>query len=151
MNSAYLVGLEPFYDTENVYYQQAYMEYSTLKESLDDDSINSFIEDICNLRALGCVNAEDMLKCIHRFSNKVERRYAFRRYDKWKRSQTYIHMTINETGDEIEQPCTQYVAHYERKTNPKARIRYIERVSIVSRISEDVRSDSKTVDQNDKE
>lgn len=133
-NSAYIVGLEPFYDTENPYYQQAYMEYTTLKNSLDEDAINSFVENICYLKVRGCVDAEDMLSCIHQFSCKQERRFAFRRYERWRKSQTYTHVTLNETGDETEEQCTRYVAHYEHGQDPQKRIRYIERVSILPRI-----------------
>lgn len=148
MNSAYIVGLQPFYNEENPYFQQAYMEYTTLKNSLDDDAICSFIEDICNLKALGCIGAEDMLKCIHKFSNKSERKYAFKRYERWKKSQTYTHITINDNGDTEEKQCSKYVAHYEYKHDPEARIRYIERVSIIPSVPESVRFDGRTTDEN---
>lgn len=62
------------------------MEYTTLKNNIDEEVINRFIEDICNLRALGCINAEDMLKCIHRFSTKGDRKAAFTRYERWRNS-----------------------------------------------------------------
>ena len=137
MNSAYIVGLQPFYDIENPYYQQAYMEYMTLKNSLDEDAINSFIENLCYLRVHGCVDAKDMLNCIHQFSYRSERRAAFKRYEKWKRSQVYTHIVLDNDGNAVEEPCTQYVAHYEHCKNPKARIRYIERVSIYQKIQED--------------
>lgn len=150
VNSAFIVGLQPFYDEENPYYQQAYMEYTALKDNMDDDAMMSFIEDICNLRAHGCVDAEDMLKCIHQFSNKAERKYAFKRYERWKKSQTYAHITINELGDQTEQPCSKYVAHHEYKNNPEARIRYIERVSIISRVPESVKLDNEPIEENNK-
>ena len=149
MNSAYIVGLEPFYDTENPYYQQAYMEYTTLKNSLDDEAINSFIENICNLRVLGCINAEDMLNCIHMFNSKGERKYAFKRYYKWRKSQVYTHMTLNDVGDEIEEQCTRYVAHYEHGLDPQKRIRYIERVSIIPGVQKGLEDTSRTTEKVD--
>lgn len=136
VNSAYIVGLEPFYNTENPHYQQAYIEYKKLKNNLDDDTINGFIEGICNLRALGCVDAEDMLKCIHQFSSKMDRKTAFARYEKWKNSQTYTHTILNDEGDEVEQECTKYVAHYEHRKAPQKRIRYTEGVSSFPGIQE---------------
>ena len=136
MNSAYIVGLLPFYDAENPYYQQSYMEYITLKKHLDEDAINSFIENICYLRAFGCVDAEDMLNCIHQFSTKGDRKAAFNRYEKWRDGQGYVHTILNDSGDEIEEQCTRFIAHYEHIKNPQKRIRYIEKVSIFPGIQE---------------
>ena len=150
-NAAFIVGLQPFYDENNPYFQQAYMEYNTLKDSQDEEAVQSFIEGLCNLKALGCVNAEDMLKCIHQFSNKAERKYAFKRYDRWKNSQVYTHITINDDDERIEQPCTRYVAHYEYKNNQEARIRYIERVSIISKVPESVKIDGRIAEEDIKE
>jgi len=147
-NSAFIVGLQPFYDENNPYFQQAYMEYITLKNNLDNEILNSFIEDLCNLKAIGCVGAEEMLRCIHQYSNKAERKYAFKRYERWKNSQTYIHTTINDNGESEEQPCSKYVAHYEYKNNEDARIRYIERVSIIKGIPESIRLDSNSTKEN---
>lgn len=144
INSAYIVGLEPFYDIENPYYQQAYMEYNTLKKSLDEDAINSFVENICYLRIRGCVDARDMLDCIHQFSYKQERRFAFRRYERWRKSQTYTHITLDDVGEETEEQCTRYVAHYEHGKDPQKRIRYIERVSIIPRIQESCNDSDRT-------
>lgn len=77
-----------------------------------------------------------MLECIHQFSYKSERKLAFRRYEKWRKSQVYTHLRLNDVGDEIEEQCTRYVAHYEHGKDPQKRIRYIERVSIIPRIQE---------------
>lgn len=143
MNSAYIVGLEPFYDIENPYYQQAYMEYTALKNSLDEDAVNSFVENICYLRIRGCVDAEDMLSCIHQFSYRSERRAAFKRYERWKKSQVYTHIVLNNDGDGVEEQCTQYVAHHEHCKNPKAKIRYIERVSIFQKAQDFNETDDK--------
>lgn len=112
------------------------MEYTTLKNTLDEEAVNSFVEDICSLRARGCVDAEDMLNCIHQFNSKGERKFAFRQYERWRKSQIYTHITLNDTGDEVEEQCTKYVAHYEHSKDPQKRIRYIERVSIIPRIQE---------------
>jgi hypothetical protein len=55
-----------------------------------------------------------MLKCIHQFSSKHERKTAFNAYRKWKNNQTYTHTTIDEDGNPEERQCTRYIAHSER-------------------------------------
>lgn len=144
INSAYIVGLEPLYDAENPYFQQAYMEYATMKQNLEEGAINSFVDNICNLRALGCVNAEDMLRCIHQFDNKADRKVAFDTYNKWRSSQTYTHTVLDDMGDEKEEPCTRYVAHYEYTKYPQKRIRYTEEVDTVGGLQKSA-ADSKRV------
>ena len=114
MNSAYILDLEPVYDKENYYFQQAKMEYETIKKKFGDEGVDSFVDDICSIKASGSVNAEQMLKCIHQYSNKNERKNAFNTYYNWRNNQPYTHITINEDGKRIEQPCTRYTYHFER-------------------------------------
>ena len=73
----------------------------------------SFIDDICTIKSCGSVNAEQMLKCIHQFSNKYERKQAFNAYNKWRKEQYYCHITINENGDPEQTECTRYIKHAE--------------------------------------
>lgn len=112
------------------------MEYTELKKHLDEDAINSFIEDICYLHAFGCVDAEDMLNCIHQFSTKGDRKAAFNTYWKWRDGQGYTHSILNDSGDEVEEECTRFIAHYEHIKYPQKRIRYTEKISIFPRIQE---------------
>ena len=77
INSAFIVDMEPEYDENNPYLIQAYQEYRQLEEKFDEEGALSFIDDICSLKACGAVNAEQMLKCIHYYSTKQERRDAF--------------------------------------------------------------------------
>lgn len=74
INSAFILDLEPEYDENNEYFIQAYNEYSTIKDKFGDEGVESFIDDICSIKACGSVSAEQMLQCIHQFSNKRERR-----------------------------------------------------------------------------
>ena len=113
MNSAYIVDLEPIYDTQNPYFIQAYEEFKAIQDKYEDEAAMSFVDDICSIRACGSVNAEQMLKCIHQFSTKHERKAAFSKYNNWLKEQTYCHITINENGDPQETPCTKYVKHAE--------------------------------------
>lgn len=61
-----------------------------------------------------------MLKCIHFYSSKYERKQAFRKYENWINNQVYTHVIINEKGDPQRTECTRYVAHAEigSKTEP---------------------------------
>jgi len=70
INSMYILDLTPVYDEQNQYFQQAKVEYNAIKNKYGEDGVESFIEDICSIRACGSVDAERMLKCIHQYSNK---------------------------------------------------------------------------------
>ena len=114
VNSAYIVDLEPEYDDENPYLIQAYQEYQTLEDKFEKEGALSFIDEICSLKARGAVDAEQMLKCIHQYSTKHERREAFSTYKQWKKEQFYTHTTFDENGNPRQTPCTRYVKHAEK-------------------------------------
>lgn len=116
INSAYIVDLEPVYDKENKYYLQAVDEYTKLKDKFADKAITDIIGHICCLDVMGCINAEQILKCIHQYSSRRERAQSFSRYYNWKNNQVYKHKTINENGDIVETECTRYVSHFERSS-----------------------------------
>lgn len=56
-----------------------------------------------------------MLKCIHYYSTKQERRDAFNTYRKWKKDQFYTHLTFDENGNPQQTQCTRYVKHAETR------------------------------------
>ena len=116
INSAYIVDLEPMYDKNNKYYKQAIEEYNKLKDKFADKAITDIIGHICNLDAMGVVNAEQMLKCIHQYSSRRERAQSFSKYYNWRNNQIYTHKTINDNGDIVETKCSRYVAHFERSS-----------------------------------
>lgn len=68
-----------------------------------------------------------MLKCIHQYSSKYERNYAFKKYENWANSQVYTHLEINEKGDPQRVECTRYVAHAEIGTKTEPKVNYISR------------------------
>ena len=70
VNSLYIIDLEPIYDENNQYFQQAKGEYGMIKNKFGEEGVESFIEDVCSIRACGSVDAERMLKCIHQYSSK---------------------------------------------------------------------------------
>lgn len=125
INSAFILNLQPEYDEQNRYFRQAIVEYELIKNKYGDEGIESFIDDICSIRACGCVDAERMLKCIHQYSSKKERKEAFGIYYDWKNSQVYTHLTINDDGDPQEKECSKYVYHAERMLGKPGLVRSI--------------------------
>lgn len=99
INAAFILNLEPEYDETNPYFVQAWTEFIAIRDKYDDEALQSFVDDICAIRACGSVNAEQMLTRIHQFSDKKTRRQAFGKYREWKDKQYYSHITINEDGD----------------------------------------------------
>lgn len=58
INASYIVDLEPEYDETNLYFTQAYAEYKLIRDKYGDEGLESFVDDICAIRACGSVNAE---------------------------------------------------------------------------------------------
>ena len=114
INAAFILNLEPEYDETNPYFVQAWTECSAIKDKYDDEGLQTFIDEICAIRACGSVDAERMLTRIHQFSDKKTRKQAFGKYREWKNKQYYSHITINENGELQETKCTRYVSHVER-------------------------------------
>lgn len=80
MNIAFIVGHIPTYDDQNTYFKQSKAEYELLKDKFGDEGVMSFMDNICNLGVAGSVNAIQMLKYIHQYSNKDQRDNAFKKY-----------------------------------------------------------------------
>lgn len=114
MNSAFILDMEPEYDVDNEYFKQAVAEYTIIRDKYGDEGLETFIDDICCIKACGSVDAERMLKCIHQFSSKYERKQARNEYNAWKANKLYTHITINENGDPERKECSKYVYHAER-------------------------------------
>lgn len=66
-----------------------------------------------------------MLKCIHHYSYKADRKQALDIYYKWRKNQKFEHLITNENGDQEWEECSRYIAHNEWKDNTK-RVRYTE-------------------------
>lgn len=49
-------------------------EYTIIKEKYGEEGVESFIDEVCCIKACGCVDAERMLNCIHQYSSKHERK-----------------------------------------------------------------------------
>lgn len=114
INSCFILDLEPIYDENDQYFIRAFDEYTILKNKYGEDGVISFIERCANLSSSGAVTAEQMLKSIHHYSSKIERKQAFRDYHTWKNNKKYTHTTINEDGEIERRECSMYVYHVER-------------------------------------
>lgn len=124
INSAYIVDSQPFYDENDKYYIQSYEEYNKIKAKFGQEGAISYVKDICNLAALGCVNANQMLNRIHYYNSSFEKKNAIKQYEKWIDSQVYTHIEINEKGDPQRTECTRYVAHAEYGTDTEPQVSY---------------------------
>lgn len=114
INSAFIAGVEPFYDEDNEYYKQAKFELEKISEMFDEDGVMGFVNDIGMLQAGGMCDGERLLKYIHQYSDKHERKQAMKKYSEYLNSITYTTTSIDEDGNPQETKCTKYVAHIER-------------------------------------
>ena len=112
INSTYMVDGKLFYDEQDVYFQQSLQEYLIVRDKFGEDGVESFINKICSLSAVGKVNGEHMLKYIHQFSQKKDRKAAYKKYEQFKNNVKYKIQVINEENGEIEyKECSKYIAH----------------------------------------
>lgn len=120
VNACIIAGVQPSYDIDNQYFKQSYKTYAMIKDRFGEGGIYSFLGDLCNLKATGVVNGEQMLQYIHRFDTKKVRDKAYSKYQKSKKNQTYTHIIQGIDGLE-ERKCTKYVAHAEQSKDSSER------------------------------
>lgn len=65
INSLFILDLEPIYDKNNEYFKQSKTEYEIIRDKFGEEGVESFIDDICCIKACGTVDAKLMLKRIH--------------------------------------------------------------------------------------
>ena len=114
VNSAYIAGTQPFYDEQDEYYQQAKFELERIADVFDEDGVMGFVNDIGMLQAGGMCDGERLLKYIHQYSDRRERKAAIKKYNEYMDNLTYTTTSIDEDGNPQETKCTKYVAHIER-------------------------------------
>lgn len=125
INLAYLHDSQPFYSVEDEYYIKAYDEITLLLEKVGLEGTKSFVNNICNLKAMGCVDALLMLKQIHQFSSNIERNTAFKDYQRWLNTQHYSHLQLNDKEELERVECTRYIAHSDYNTRFEPQVEYI--------------------------
>lgn len=123
INISYVANNKLVYDQENFYFKKSYTEYMLIKDKFGEDGIMSFISNVGNIGVAGCVDGIQMLKCIHQYSRKEERKNAFNKYKQHVKNIRYSHLVKGEDGKLERTECTKYVAHYESahkcNTEPK--------------------------------
>lgn len=122
----YVAGTSPIYDENSPYFKQAQLEYELIKDKFDEDGVESYINNIAAIGASGCVDGIRMLKCIHQYSDRQERKKAFNTYYDWKNNQKYTHIIKDEDGNPIEVECTKYVYDAERMLQQRGLLKSIE-------------------------
>lgn len=114
INSAYIADVEPIYDENNEYFKESLSQYTLLRDKVGEDAVMSFIDTICSIGVIGCVGGRDMLRCIHRYSTRGERNSAIKKYEEWRKSLKYKHLTKDEEYKPVIKECSKYVAHVDK-------------------------------------
>lgn len=117
INASYIAGVQPIFDENDEFFKQSLTEYTSLRRSFGDDGILSFVNSICNLSSCGKVSGEDMLRCLHRYSQKSEKAAALNKYKQHIKSTKYSHLIKKEDGKQSRVECSKYVAHVELAKN----------------------------------
>ena len=111
MHISFIVNQLPQFDKEDQYFQQSLNEYRMLTDKYGNDGAMSFINNLCNLGVAGSVNGLQMLKYIHRYTDKYNKYKAFKEYGQYIKNQKYTFQSINDDGELETRPCTKYIAN----------------------------------------
>ena len=111
MHISFIVNQLPQFDKEDQYFQQSLNEYRMLTDKYGNDGAMSFINNLCNLGVAGSVNGLQMLKYIHRYTDKYNKYKAFKEYGQYIKNQKYIFQSRNDDGELETRPCTKYIAN----------------------------------------
>ena len=115
INCTKIVNSEPVYDVQNKYYIQAYQELTQIRNKVGLQALATFIRDLCNVFALGCINGEQMLKCILCYDSSKLRKKAINKYKQHMKDIQYTHIIKNDDGENISEPCSKYVYHVDQR------------------------------------
>ena len=115
INCTKMVNSEPVYDVQNKYYIQAYQELTQIRNKVGLQALATFIRDLCNVFALGCINGEQMLKCILCYDSSKLRKKAINKYKQHMKDIQYDHIIKNDDGENISEPCSKYVYHVDQR------------------------------------
>ena len=111
MHISFIVNQLPQFDKEDQYFQQSLNEYRMLTDKYGNDGAMSFINNLCNLGVAGSVNGLQMLKYIHRYTDKYNKYKAFKEYGQYIKNQKYTFQSRNDDGELETRTCTKYIAN----------------------------------------
>ena len=124
INLAYLCNSQPFYDINDQYYIQSTKEIQMIINKVGLEEAKKFVNGICNVKVMGCIDGDLMLKQVHQFSTNIDRITAFKDYQNWLDTQYYTHLQLNNDGDLIRTICTRHMAHSEYNTIYEPQVHY---------------------------
>ena len=111
MHISFIVNQLPQFDKEDQYFQQSLNEYRMLTDKYGNDGAMSFINNLCNLGVAGSVNGLQMLKYIHRYTDKYNKYKAFKEYKQYIKDQKYTFQSKNDDGEIETRSCTKYISN----------------------------------------
>lgn len=111
MHISFIVNQLPQFNKEDQYFQQSLNEYRMLTDKYGNNGAMSFINNLCNLGVAGSVNGLQMLKYIHRYTDKYNKYKAFKEYGQYIKNQKYTFQSRNDDGELETRPCTKYIAN----------------------------------------
>lgn len=111
MHISFIVNQLPQFNKEDQYFQQSLNEYRMLTDKYGNNGAMSFINNLCNLGVAGSVNGLQMLKYIHRYTDKYNKYKAFKEYGQYIKNQKYTFQSRNDDGELEARPCTKYIAN----------------------------------------
>lgn len=119
INAAYVVGLEPVYDVENKYYVQSYGELKQIYDKFNFEALSEFIQNLCNIKAIGVVGGDTILKCILLYEDKKVKKKALAVYFDYINNIEYDQEVVEDGEVHIEK-CSKYVYHVNQARRNKS-------------------------------
>ena len=112
INILSIVGNTITLDYHNQYCKEALETYLILRDKYGEDGVQTFIDKICAIGVCGMVDAERILKCIHQYDDKSEKKAAYKKYQDWLESKHYKTTIIDDDGDPQQIDCSAEVWHF---------------------------------------
>lgn len=116
INAAYITGGSPIYDENNQYFKQALKELCKIQEKAGRSGMISFLQNVCNIFARGCVSGKQLLECIIYYKTKREKREAWAKYNEYMSNIQYDLQYV-EDGETTTINSSKYVKHIDIKSN----------------------------------
>lgn len=110
INAAYIQGSGPIYNKESKYFKQSVDELQKIYKKTGPEGVISFLQNICNVFALGNIDGIKMLNCMFYYENKKIKNISRSTYTKYMKSIRYKHV-VEEDGVETAISNTKYVEH----------------------------------------
>lgn len=110
INAAYIHGSGPIYNKESKYFKQSVDELQKIYKRTGPEGVISFLQNMCNVFALGNIDGIRMLNCMFYYENKKIKNISRSTYTKYMKNIRYKHV-VEEDGVETVINNTKYVEH----------------------------------------